>query len=236
MNARATLMLALGAAGLAFAGAAAAAARRSQVEWSDSLPSAGGSVSGGDAFFFSGYAPAEAPGDAGAVQSVSSGIADFVDGILVNIGIQSSRWLDVARKPENAQYLHWLTAAELQHAIPPLMLVRLAYQESRFRSDVISGQTVSPAGAVGIMQIVPRWHPGVDPLDARAAIDYAANYLAQLYRQFGTWELALQAYNWGPGNLSRFLRGELASLPSETAAYSRQILADAGAATGSVIV
>ena len=233
MNVRAAAMLLLGAAGLAVAGAAAAAARR-QVEWSDSLPIDRGDVASDDPFFFSGYAPAEAPGDAGAAQSVAGSLADFVDGVFMTLGLQS-RWLEVAQKPENAQYLQALQAAELRHAIPPLMLVRLAYQESRFRTDVISGQVVSSAGAMGLMQIVPRWHPGVDPLDALAAINYAASYLAQLYRQFGTWELALQAYNWGPGNLTKFLRGELVSMPAETSTYSRQILADAGAATGSVI-
>lgn len=231
MNARAALMLLVGAAGLAVAGAAAASARRPEFAGQDAD---GGDVSGGDAFFFSGYAPAEAPGDAGASGSVAGSIADFVDGVFMTIGL--SRWLEVAQKPENAQYLQWLQAVEQRAGIPPFMLVRLAYQESRFRPDIISGQTLSPAGAAGLMQIVPRWHPTVDALDAHASIDYAADYLARLYRQFGTWELALQAYNWGPGNLSRFLRGELTALPAETANYSRQILADAGAATGSVIV
>ena len=103
--------------------------------------------------------------------------------------------------------------------------MRLAYQESRFRPDIISGQTVSSAGAVGIMQIVPRWHPEVNALDPAAAIAYAGKFLASLYRQFGTWELALQAYNWGPGNLKKYL-AQGGTLPVETANYSGQILTD----------
>lgn len=233
-------MLLLGAAGLALAGAAAASARRDEYAGPDS---GGGDVAGDD-FFFAGYVPGysayavpgDSPGDAGPAPAVAGSVSDFLNGLLVSVGLQSSRWLDVARAPDNAQYLQWLQAAELRAGIPALMLVRLAYQESRFRPDVINGQTVSSAGALGLMQIVPRWHPGVDPLDVPAAINYAADYLARLYRQFGSWELALQAYNWGPGNLQKFLRGELTSMPTETSNYSQQIIADAGAASGSVIV
>ena len=161
---------------------------------------------------------------------------DFVEGALMTVGVSlPQRWLEVAQRPANAQYLRWLQTAEQANGIPGLLLVRLAYQESRFRPEIISGEKVSAAGAAGIMQIVPRWHPGVDPLDARAAINYAGKYLATLYRQFGTWELALQAYNWGPGNLRKYLAGQKAVIPRETANYSSMILADAGAASGSVI-
>lgn len=125
-------------------------------------------------------------------------------------------------------YKQTFSKAEAENGIPPLMLARLAYQESRFRADIISGQTVSSAGALGIMQIVPRWHPDVNPLDPVAAIHYAGKYLRQLYNQFGTWERALQAYNWGPGNLANYLSGNISTMPTETANYSRQILAEIG--------
>lgn len=133
-----------------------------------------------------------------------------------------------ALNTRGAPYRELLDQAEAVNGIPPLMLARLAYQESRFRQDIISGQKISSAGAVGIMQIVPRWHPDVNPLDVGASIRYAAKYLASLYRQFGSWELALQAYNWGPGNLSKYLKGQIGGMPTETANYSRQILADVG--------
>lgn len=120
--------------------------------------------------------------------------------------------------------------AELRHAVPTGLLHRLIYQESRFRSDIISGATLSPAGALGIAQIVPRWHPGIDPLDPLAAIDYAARYLAQLRAMFSSWDEALAAYNWGPGNLRKHLAQHgaltLAALPRETRDYVEQITAD----------
>lgn len=126
--------------------------------------------------------------------------------------------------PESATpYLYWLYKAESKHGLPENLLVRVAYQESRFRDDIISGEKISSAGAVGIMQIVPRWHPDVDPLNVPEAIDYAAAYLVRLYKSTGSWAMALAAYNWGIGNLSN--KGFDAA-PLETKNYVEQITGD----------
>ena len=126
--------------------------------------------------------------------------------------------------PERAApYLPILAKAERDNNIPQGLLVRVAHQESRFRPDIISGATKSHANAEGIMQIVRRWHPSVDPLDPSEAIPYAGEYLRQLYDQFGSWELALAGYNWGPGNVSKYPRSRW---PEETQNYTSQILAD----------
>lgn len=130
--------------------------------------------------------------------------------------------------PERAQpYLAAIYAAEERHGMPRNLLARLLYQESRYREDIITGATVSSAGAQGIAQIVPRWHPEARPLDPWHSIDYAAAYLAQLQRQFGSWPMALAAYNWGPGNLRA--QGFNAA-PAETRNYVAQITADVGIA------
>lgn len=60
---------------------------------------------------------------------------------------------------------------------------------------------VSYAGAVGIAQIIPRWHPGVDPRNPEASLAYAANLMASYIREFGSERLALRAYNGGPSSL-----------------------------------
>lgn len=126
--------------------------------------------------------------------------------------------------PEAAEpYLAIFHAAEDRHGLPENLLVRVAYQESRFRADIISGATVSSAGAQGIMQIVPRWHPNVDPLNVREAIEYAAKYLAYLRRQTGSWSQALAAYNWGIGNLTKY---GFDNAPRETRDYVAQISED----------
>lgn len=72
----------------------------------------------------------------------------------------------------------------------------------------------SPVGAGGIWQFMPataRWlglEVGslVDQrYDPYAATPRALDYLASLYEQFGSWFLALAAYNGGPGRLERIL-------------------------------
>jgi soluble lytic murein transglycosylase-like protein len=125
------------------------------------------------------------------------------------------------------KYLTAITAAEQREGLPDGLLHRQLYQESHFRTDIIDGSTVSVAGAVGIAQIIPRWHPGVNPLDPIASINYAAKYMRQLYNQFGSWSLALAAYNWGPGNVAA---NGLNNAPPETQQYVAQITADVGVA------
>lgn len=55
----------------------------------------------------------------------------------------------------------------------------------------------SPAGAIGIAQIVPKWHPGVDPRDPEASLAYAARYMAGLHKKYGNYQDALSVYNSG---------------------------------------
>lgn len=131
-----------------------------------------------------------------------------------------------------APYLKSIRQAEQQEGIPAGVLARLIYQECRYREDIICGKVVSPAGAVGIAQIVPRWHPEARPLDPEHSIFYAARYLAQLNRQFNDWPAALAAYNWGSGNVNKARmqhgRNWLEKAPKETRNYVSQIGRDTG--------
>jgi soluble lytic murein transglycosylase-like protein len=123
-----------------------------------------------------------------------------------------------------------IAAAEFSNDLPPQLLARLLYQESRYRQDIISGEIQSSAGALGIAQIVPRWHPGVDPLNPQDSIFYAAGYLSRLFNQYGSWYRALAAYNWGPGNVTNAINdyGDnwLVHAPTETQNYVTEILND----------
>lgn len=131
---------------------------------------------------------------------------------------------------EAKPYLADIMAAEYSHNMPKYLLARLLYQESHFRADIISGETTSGAGAIGIAQIVPRWHPDVNPLNVKESIEYAADYLTKLKNQFGDWETALAAYNWGQGNVNNAMKANgykwLASAPTETQNYVSQIWGD----------
>lgn len=133
-----------------------------------------------------------------------------------------------------AQYAGAIAAAEAANGIPTDILARLLYQESRYREDIITGKTKSPAGALGIAQFMPATasEMGINPLDPFQAIDAAARYLARLYSQTGSWTAALAAYNWGIGNVQR--KG-LAAAPTETRNYWTQILADVNGADGTAI-
>ena len=165
-----------------------------------------------------------APGGGGSLLDALAGPVDDLQYSLTGYRLMGTRWIAAAAEPENVALVAAMHEAEARYGIPVDLVVRLAWQESRFKADAYN----VGSGATGIMQIVPRWHPGVDAWEPFASIDYGARYLAQLARQFGTWELALKAYNWGPGNVQAWLRGGASapSEPLETQNYSSQILAD----------
>jgi soluble lytic murein transglycosylase-like protein len=84
--------------------------------------------------------------------------------------------------------------------IPPTVLAGMAYVESRFQNDV-----VSQAGAVGMMQFLPSTAAsmGVNPHDPNSAIDGAARHLRTALDRFGSLDMAIGAYNIGPGAMAR---------------------------------
>lgn len=124
-----------------------------------------------------------------------------------------------------------INQTEAALGIPPNLLARQAYQESRFRPEIIDGTQASPAGALGIMQLMPQYFTSVQVqrpytiADTQAQISEAGNYIASLFAQFGDWGLALAAYNDGPTNVKHFMAG-VRALPTETQNYVAQILAD----------
>jgi soluble lytic murein transglycosylase-like protein len=130
-------------------------------------------------------------------------------------------------------YLVEIRNAESVNGIPHNMLGRLLWVESRFRPDIISGKTISSAGAIGIAQIVPKWHPNVNPRDPVASIRYAGRFLAQLKKQLGTWDKAVAGYNTGAGNVQKALAKAsvaktdwLAHVADETQNYVARIISD----------
>lgn len=66
-------------------------------------------------------------------------------------------------------------------------------------------RAVSPKGAIGLAQLMPSTARmlGVDPWDPVQNIEGGARYLAAQYRRFGSWRLALAAYNAGPEAVTR---------------------------------
>ena len=113
----------------------------------------------------------------------------------------------------------------------PDLFERQIQQESGFDPDAFN----AASGATGVAQLVHRFHPGVDPHDPHASLEYAARWLAELRRQYGSYQRALAAYNWGPGNVSRW-DGQRSSLPAETQRYLDVILGPGWPEPGAVSV
>ncbi|RYZ01600.1 MAG: LysM peptidoglycan-binding domain-containing protein [Myxococcales bacterium] len=132
--------------------------------------------------------------------------------------------------------------AELGRAGLPTDLVWLSLIESGHNPSI-----ASPVGAAGLWQFMPdaarnyglvvdRW---VDErLDPERSTQAALRYLSDLYRRFGSWDLAMASYNMGYGGLSRSVKKfntnsfwELAryeaGIPWETTLYVPKILATA---------
>ena len=120
-------------------------------------------------------------------------------------------------------YADLFSRAASRYGVDPSVLAAMASQESGFNS-----QAVSPAGAQGLMQFMPATAQGlgVNALDPNSAIDGAARYLSSLTKQFGSTDLALAAYNAGPGTVSRY-----GGIPpyTETQNYVRNVMSKAEA-------
>ena len=113
-----------------------------------------------------------------------------------------------------------LSEAAEENDLPTPLFKRLIWQESRFRSNV-----VSPVGAKGIAQFMPGTaaERGLqNPFDPFQALPASAAFLRDLVEQFGNFGLAAAAYNGGPGRVSRWLAGK-GVLPRETRDYVIQI-------------
>lgn len=107
--------------------------------------------------------------------------------------------------------------------LPPELVAAVAYQESKFNPTVCSGE-----GACGLMQFMPGTAKrfGVNVWDEASSIRGAVEYLAILRRMFnGNIGLALAAYNWGEGNVQKWLKNgaDPKTMPDETRKYVRLI-------------
>jgi hypothetical protein len=132
----------------------------------------------------------------------------------------------VAAPKGAGQYLSRLNAAETKYGIPANLLAQIAHEESGFRPDIISGRVRSKTGAVGLMQLQPQFFPGAGK-NVDSDIDTAAAYLASLYKQFGTWRLAIAAYNAGPETIKKVIAGQR-TLSAETRNYLRDVYGSLG--------
>jgi membrane-bound lytic murein transglycosylase D len=119
-------------------------------------------------------------------------------------------------------------------------------QEIKYLAVVESGlnpNAISPAGAAGLWQFMPATGRSFglyideyvdERFDPYKSTEAACKYLKQLYGAFSDWELAMAAYNCGPGNVRRAIRRSgykdnfwdvYNNLPRETRGYVPQYVA-----------
>ncbi|MGB3723151.1 MAG: transglycosylase SLT domain-containing protein [Pacificimonas sp.] len=110
-------------------------------------------------------------------------------------------------------------AAERRYGLPMGLLDALIWTESAYRPNV-----VSEVGAAGLAQLMPKTAGElgvVDRLDPQSSIYGGAKYLRQMLERFQSVNLALAAYNAGPGNVDKF--GGVPPFP-ETIAYIANVI------------
>ncbi|MBM6401459.1 transglycosylase SLT domain-containing protein [Phycicoccus sonneratiae] len=113
-------------------------------------------------------------------------------------------------------------SATARYGLPQGLLTAVAKAESGFDT-----RAVSPAGALGLMQLMPATARGlgVDPMVPAQAVDGAARMLSRDLARFGSVGLAVAAYNAGAGAVQRY--GGVPPYP-ETQQYVRRVLGSMG--------
>lgn len=90
--------------------------------------------------------------------------------------------------------------AARRHNVPEDLFLRLVTQESAWNPSARSHK-----GAIGLAQLMPGTarYLRINPHDPVQNLDGGARYLAEQYRKFRSWRLALAAYNAGPGAVEK---------------------------------
>ena len=89
----------------------------------------------------------------------------------------------------------------VEMGVDPALALSIAKKESGFKHEL-----KSPYGAVGVFQVLPSTAKkiGYNPYYLSENIKAGLTYYKMMYKMFGTTELALAAYNAGPGNVKKY--------------------------------
>jgi|GEM_PF-1296098 len=137
----------------------------------------------------------------------------------LNFQTEKSTWLSAY------PFAYLLTSAKASSKLnlDPLLLLSIVRQESRFQKNAISR-----SGAIGLSQLMPNTAKEIS-LSAELQLPYSkenllkpeynlrlgAFYLKQMLNTFERPELAVAAYNAGPGNVSKWLKNSSSQIKDD---------------------
>ena len=89
----------------------------------------------------------------------------------------------------------------MEMGVDPALALSIAKKESGFKHEL-----KSPYGDVGVLQVLPSTAKkiGYNPYYLNENIKAGLTYYKMMYNMFGSTELALAAYNAGPGNVKKY--------------------------------
>ncbi len=138
-----------------------------------------------------------------------------------------------AQRPDPiGQWQPYIAEAAARFGLPTEWIAHVMRIESGGLTSLDRRPIRSPAGAIGLMQLMPstwadlrqRYALGRDPDDPHDNILAGAAYLRRMYDSFG-YPGVFAAYNAGPGRYEEHLRTGL-PLPSETRTYIALVTGD----------
>ena len=157
------------------------------------------------------------------IEDAGLGTPDYIRRVLPDSPVTSSAPVAAPSSTSSVAgvpYADLFNAAGRQYGVDPVLLAAMARTESNF-----DPAAVSPAGAQGLMQLMPGTAKGLgvtDPFDPTQSVDGAARLMRDLLDRFGRIDHALAGYNAGPGAVLRY-----DGIPpyAETQGYVSKILA-----------
>lgn len=134
----------------------------------------------------------------------------------------SDSYQAVRATPNGGEFEALALEKNKSHGVDERLLKHVMHKETGGMKD--REHAVSKAGAQGVMQLMPGTAKDLgvkDPFNASQNIEGGIKYLAQLERKYKDPKLAAMAYNWGPGNVDKWLMAgaDTSKLPRETQGY-----------------
>ena len=147
----------------------------------------------------------------------SSGLVEFITGMIAVYYPKANEPGEIAKH---------IVEASIEHEINPFYVASVIAVESSFKNHA-----KSHVGATGLMQIMPATAKIVAKskvvpklTDPKINLRLGIKYLKSLEKSYkGNKFYALAAYNWGPGNMGKSLKGEK-RLPGSVRGYANKII------------